>query len=59
MEILLKRGDETATVTADDEMLNHSFAYSGIFERQVKLVISGFYPHLEQQNTIIEFIPKS
>ena len=43
MRIELKRGGEIALIEADDELLVKSFAYSGIFERQVKLVTDGFY----------------
>ena len=49
MKIELKRGDELAVIEADDDLLQSSFPYSGIFERQVKVVTSGFYKDQTQE----------
>lgn len=43
MVVKLVRGSEMAEITADDDLLLASLSYGGIFERQVKEVLHGFY----------------
>ena len=43
MKIILTRGDEVATIEADDTEIHFSMAYQAMFERQVKQVTECFY----------------